>query len=58
MEEKQKESLARFKKVKDVHLEYFNGLLQKQQTRNLTIGIKRKRMKEKFPNLEISKTTI
>ena len=29
MKEKEQESLVRFKKVKDTHLEYFNKLMQK-----------------------------
>jgi len=32
--------------------------MKNQKTKNLTIGLKRKRMQEEFPDLEISNSTV
>jgi hypothetical protein len=47
-----------FKKVQDEHIEFMNELMQGRKTKDLTVSRKLKRIKEKFPQLEISRSTV
>jgi hypothetical protein len=55
---KKLKKVVRFRKVQDQHIEYIKGLMKNSKTRNLTIGVKRKRLLQQFPDLDICSKTV
>ena len=55
---KKLKKVVKFRKVQDQHIEYIKGLMKNPKTRNLTIGVKRKRLLQQFPDLDICSKTV
>ncbi len=47
-----------FKKVQEEHLNFLNGLMKNNKTKDLTLSVKLKRIREEFPELPISRSTV
>ena len=47
-----------FRKLNQQHIDYFKEIMNNERTKNLSLLRKRRLMRERFPGLEISKSTI
>ena len=47
-----------FQKVNDDHIDFFKGIMKNPKTKNLSINRKRRLLRDEFPDLEISTSTV
>ena len=55
---KKNKKVVRFRKVHEQHIEYIKRMMENPRTRDLTIGVKRKRLLQQFPDLDICTKTV